>query len=721
MFMPASVGCTQSHRRAWWWGRRNAKTQWLMVCEEDIEPAANAREKLRFIFKHLHENRGQHVMVMLGGADGPMDSRKAVAHSMNVASAAGLVELRSLPLQQAGKNWVSKHVGLGAKWYLLSPEGRDFLLHQRFKSNSFERCIWEHLYQCQSNALSSSHDKPWLRTLYSTPPLGANKRDFDDFFLGSGQRNTDAMRKQGDYISILMCREWPLGQRLATITVGMMLAAMAKIGVVIKWLLAGNSCCDIHIDNLISFRVFSQQTNIAFVKVMREEATSECGVNCSSDAQHEVLRIEEPMALSAALKMVMSFDDTRVTKRELLTSCPAWRAFPLQEWTEHVASAELESKWLPNGLQTEEESWPVVVWLGYQTGSLVSSRTKSSNEFRAQPKTQAMSMQGVEKRKAERLWSKLQKMINLSKTFVILLCGRPGFWPEGGTQWHCFALQQNVVAFGMQDMEGVPPQDSWSYSADEHHQVRSRIVGATMAILCAAPTSKIIAEDDSWTVAWSRNMRLGARDIVPESCATDEPPWKKKQKTDVDDWWSKHWKDVERLVSNNQVERKVLPLHMCATIQSVSEDAVVEANKIANKLLAVCKKSNKALTGSALGANMSSIAELNLNRNKYRAQQMGMKNEERRNLFNWLKAFVMFRLNYHRLENGEPPFVNGPLDTMMLGEVHHEENTKDVIYKLVAENCFSKEESNNALLDGMQQLMKKQRRSSSNVRERWRR
>ena len=78
------------------------------------------------------------------------------------------------------------------------------------------------------------------------------------------------------------------------------------------------------------------------------------------DAMHEVLRIEEPMALSEALKMVMSFDETRVTKKELLTSCPAWRAFPLQDWTEHVASAELESKWLPNGLQTEVESLSLI-------------------------------------------------------------------------------------------------------------------------------------------------------------------------------------------------------------------------------------------------------------------------------------------------------------------------------------------------------------------------
>ena len=141
VFMPASIGSMQSHRRAWWWGRRKNKANWLMICEEDIEPIANAREKVRYIFQHLQKHRGRHHMVMLAGADNPLMSKKAREYSNPVAESIRLVELRSLPMDKSGVHWVPKHVGLGIKWYLLLPECRDMLLECKWAFHSFERRI----------------------------------------------------------------------------------------------------------------------------------------------------------------------------------------------------------------------------------------------------------------------------------------------------------------------------------------------------------------------------------------------------------------------------------------------------------------------------------------------------------------------------------------------------------------------------------------------------
>ena len=690
VFMPASVGSMHSHRRAWHYGNHQGnKGAWLMVCEEDIEPTANARDKLRFIMQYILRNKGKHELVMLAGADGPMMNRKAKEHSETVTEAMRLVELRSLPMSKAGIHWVPKHVGLGVKWYLISPVAREFLLKVRYQFNSFERSLWAAIYKASGGPWDQSAKKPWERTLYATPPLGSNERNFQDFFVGSGRNRTDAMHQVGPYIAVVLSRDWPLGQRLTTIAVGVMLAALCKLGVVISWLLAGNDCCDIHIDDLIDFKAFPEATDIAFFKVVREDHGSGFGVYFGDKAQYQALRLEQPIKLETAIETLVGRHSQDPPAEELLQMSPAWRHFPLQLWTERAASSWIARKWLPEGLQTEAKRWPIVVWLGYQTGPLSERRQQSSRACKAQSKVKAKPMPGADRKKQCEIFKKLEAVWDFQSP-IILLCGRPDFWNEGEStgdpRWHNMAATPVCLPFGREEMKNVKPQEEgWNKLESDDFKLRSTIVGATLAILCAAPTDKIVAEDGSWTLAWARGMRMTAEDFKAGSDPT-LPPWK-IAKSAFDSWWRSNGPKVTSLVLEGRLERSVIPLHMSEQLRSISAADIAEANQLINKAL----WGKTRMTASCLGTMITAgVSTLNDRRKEYMAMSNQLGRSGLKGVPGWLKAFVTFRVNKYRLEKHERPIIIDPDNYVLFGDVKPGATPAETLRELVADMAVTR-------------------------------
>ena len=58
-----------------------------------------------------------------------------------------LLDVRTYPAHWVDNTFVVPfHVGMGLKWYLISPEGRKALLKMRIPNRSFERCVWRRIF-----------------------------------------------------------------------------------------------------------------------------------------------------------------------------------------------------------------------------------------------------------------------------------------------------------------------------------------------------------------------------------------------------------------------------------------------------------------------------------------------------------------------------------------------------------------------------------------------
>jgi hypothetical protein len=563
---------------------------------------------------------------------------------------------------------------------LLSPEARDLLLDVKYKFNSFERQLWQALCKSQRAEFHQSLQNPEQRTIYCTPPLAANKREFDDDLVGSGRNRRDAMHSVGPFIAIKITRGWPLGERLHAIAVGAMLAAAMRIGLAISWILAGNDCCDIHLDDLINFKLFPQATDIDFVKVIREEVGSGYDAYFGKHAKERVMLLEDAVSLENAIHMLMTEKKDSIVTKEILKQPPAWSFFDLQAWTDHAASAELE-QWMPNGLQTTPDQWPVVVWLGYQIDSLLKARGTSSKEHKAKCKVQAKSMPGSEKARQDKLWAKLCEVFSTSSQ-VILLCGRPDFWNEGQSRWHEFAQRDDVMAVGMEAMKGVPRQESWCQLEVEDYSLRSNIVGAAMAILKAAPRSKIIADEASWTVNRIKNMKLGATDIFEAKQTSSEPPWK-RTRGGVKEWMTSNWQSIVQHVIDNQLDKRVLPYGLCKLIREVSEEMINHSNEVASQFFKKINAGSGLATGCKLGQCFANIKELSENRDAYQKKKGKLVWEQKVGVWGWLKAVVTFRVNPVRHMLGQPPILFVEQDTLQLGVYDAALNSSEVVKRII--------------------------------------
>ena len=163
---PASIGCVQSHRRAWWHASARGPNSWWLFVEDDCVVRPNALERLIVVLDYIHRD-AEVELVALAGADQPEHQALAVRNSDRVGGDHQLVEIRTIPCgwtRDGRPNPI--HVGLGNKMYLLSPAARRRLNASfRVEHCSIERDLWKFLLWRKG----PRSEDPRRRVLYASP------------------------------------------------------------------------------------------------------------------------------------------------------------------------------------------------------------------------------------------------------------------------------------------------------------------------------------------------------------------------------------------------------------------------------------------------------------------------------------------------------------------------------------------------------------------------
>ena len=214
---------------------------------------------------------------------------------------------------------------------------------------------------------------------------------------------------------------------------------------------------------------------------------------------------------------------------------------------------------------------------------------------------------------------------------IILLCGRPDTWKENCRAWSDLIKQDNVLAYGKDEMREVGRPDFCSHSADTEQKIRSHIVGSALAILSAAPPEKIIADKSSHTVQWAKSLKLQVREMegIAES-STVAPGRRNRTTSSWSQWWRQNDSKVSEMVRSAQLELKVMPPALAAVIKRISKTSTQEANDIFNREYRPASDNGRTLTGCYYGWSISSIGELRGNRHDYNKIKHPLKNHQSR-------------------------------------------------------------------------------------------
>ena len=235
-YKPASCGAIQSHRNALRWGETNCPNDWMMIIEDDINPRENATEKI-LVALAAAKKFPETQMIMLAGSDSPKMISQLKQNSKVIHGAMKWLELRTYPAHYAGDNIVPLHVGMGLKWYLISPLGRQAVLKMRVPFRSFERCVWRTIF----DTFQYTQKKKWYDPKYMTsviaadPVLAVSEVQVDADFDGSGVKRADAGHSDKPYILIAPWEHWTIFQRLNTLAACIMFAKVLSVRIVMVW------------------------------------------------------------------------------------------------------------------------------------------------------------------------------------------------------------------------------------------------------------------------------------------------------------------------------------------------------------------------------------------------------------------------------------------------------------------------------------------------------
>ena len=235
-YKPASCGAIQSHRNAYWWGETNCPNEWMMIIEDDINPRENATEKI-LVALAAAKKFPETQMIMLAGSDAPNMISSFQQNSTVIHGAMKWLELRTYPAHNAGTNIVPLHVGMGLKWYMVSPLGRQALLKMRVPFRSFERCVWRTIF----DTFQYTEKKKWYDPKYMTsviaadPVLAVSEVQVEEDFDGSGVKRSDAGHSDKPYILIAPWEHWTIFQRLNTLAACIMFAKVLSVRIVMVW------------------------------------------------------------------------------------------------------------------------------------------------------------------------------------------------------------------------------------------------------------------------------------------------------------------------------------------------------------------------------------------------------------------------------------------------------------------------------------------------------
>ena len=236
-YKKASCGAVHSHRNCFLWGEIHCPNEWLMIIEEDVEINSNAVEKLLVLLEAAKQHPMVTNMIMLAGSPVPLHSGRQVDSSSMVHRFAKLLDVRTYPAHWQHKYIVPLHVGMGLKWYLVSPEGRRALLRMKVHFQSFERCVWKHLFDTFQHRQSKGYPHPKYMTsvLSAHPVLGVCAEVFDEDYNGSGRKRADAGHEERGYILIDPQYDWNMAQRLSTLCICLVYAKAMNLKIVMLW------------------------------------------------------------------------------------------------------------------------------------------------------------------------------------------------------------------------------------------------------------------------------------------------------------------------------------------------------------------------------------------------------------------------------------------------------------------------------------------------------
>ena len=103
-----------------------------MVVEDDIEPREACVDRLLVVLHAIAKNPKVTQMAMLAGSEAPRMVSLQRGNSTSIHNCERLLDVRTYPAHWVDNTFVVPfHVGMGLKWYLISPEGRKALLKMR--------------------------------------------------------------------------------------------------------------------------------------------------------------------------------------------------------------------------------------------------------------------------------------------------------------------------------------------------------------------------------------------------------------------------------------------------------------------------------------------------------------------------------------------------------------------------------------------------------------
>ena len=334
-YNPATCGAIHSHRNAWLWGEIHTPTEWLMIIEDDITPRGACVDRLLVVLHAIKKNPGVTQMCMLAGSEAPLMVDRQRQHSTSVHNCARLLDVRTYPAHKTENNFVVPlHVGMGLKWYVLSPAARRVLLRMRVAYRSFERCVWRRIFdEFQGPRRKWQDSNRMTSVLAASPVLASTPESMDSDWGGSGRRTTDAGHSLKPYVMIDPADDWTLGQRLNTLSVVMSVCESLDWGVIMVWQrtervpIAYEDLCGVHSE--------AERTN-TFVHVLQDKR----GGAYIHFRRHGDIRIhvQQPMMCLPTLDRLLDL---------MATLKPRPAALPNVDW-ESARWIQIKRKWIDN-------------------------------------------------------------------------------------------------------------------------------------------------------------------------------------------------------------------------------------------------------------------------------------------------------------------------------------------------------------------------------------
>ena len=535
-YNPATVGAIQSHRNAWLWAENHTPTEWLMVVEDDIEPREACVDRLLVVLHAIAKNPKVTQMAMLAGSEAPRMVSLQRENSTSIHNCERLLDVRTYPAHWVDNTFVVPyHVGMGLKWYLISPEGRKALLKMRIPNRSFERCVWRRLFDTFQGPVWKWEDCLRMTSvLAASPVLASTPESMDTEWGGSGRRSADAGHSMKPYIMIDPSDDWTLGERLNTLSVVMSVCAALSWGVVLVW--EKTERVPISYEDLCGVHEHAGETN-TFVHLLQDKR----GGSYSYFLRYGDIRIHvvQPMMCIPTLDRML---DMVAMKRPKMNTLP-----PLKWQT--ARWIQVKQKWIDK-LHTEMPGAELPSWLEWppSTHALVLCDDRDlaahSLEGRCQEEQQEWMNGGKDNsiqyyilEAKQALQNELEDILkgdSSSRLVVIRMTTKPLGQVWVGMMKHLTKqFRERIITPTFLLPKMIPKRRHDEKNPSDDWITWGASLAKTVGLLTLIPPMQVHYPIMSWTVAWNHFMfkgRTATDTVIPDVIRTLYAPHKSNRK-----------------------------------------------------------------------------------------------------------------------------------------------------------------------------------------------